>query len=297
MLEKLTKEQEKLMHEVREEWIDLCLNQSGPIENLRESIDWLYTFSELTPPQKIVQCGSPMECQTAANEANGNSKDKLEYYSWFLWGLGGGSYWMAWADFWTRIGIINDPDCNKFIEIMRTGIWDMILFDEMAIVCQRPTKVCLEDERTDGRARRLHNLKGPAVEWSDGWKNYFIMGTDMNKYAEQIEDPSTVTAQMILTCDNVEQRKGLIDVIGYARFLELFDSIAENTGTDFQGNKWTLHSMDVGEATRWKMLEVTCPSKGCSEYMWVPPEMTNYQDAVAWSFGMNVLEYKPLVET
>lgn len=67
MLEKLTKEQEKIMFETRDEWINLFFdnvkNQKGIDKPMfEEGIEWLYTDLLHKPKPKVVYCDSWLSC-------------------------------------------------------------------------------------------------------------------------------------------------------------------------------------------------------------------------------------------
>lgn len=68
MSEKLTKlspEQEKLMIEVRDEWINRCLGGDDTITTTQEQINFLYSLSGFAPPKMLI-VDSPMAANMAA---------------------------------------------------------------------------------------------------------------------------------------------------------------------------------------------------------------------------------------
>jgi len=71
MLETLTKEQEKLMKVVRDEWMTKIFSNEKRLKfNKKKAIDsinWLYEFSKLEKPKYIVFLDSPLGIQFAAN--------------------------------------------------------------------------------------------------------------------------------------------------------------------------------------------------------------------------------------
>ena len=67
MLEKLTEEQEKIMIQTRDEWVNLFFdnvkNQKGIDKTMfEEGIEWLYTDLLHKPKPKVVYCDSWISC-------------------------------------------------------------------------------------------------------------------------------------------------------------------------------------------------------------------------------------------
>ena len=87
MLEKLTKEQEKLMLQTRDEWVNLFFdnvkNQKGIDKKMFEDgIEWLYTDLLQKPKPKVVYCDSWLSCLLTIailkdEKLNKSIKDKL----------------------------------------------------------------------------------------------------------------------------------------------------------------------------------------------------------------------------
>ena len=71
MLEKLTPEQEKLMHETREEWLAYAFDwkKCGFDEKkAKEGVNWLYELANLKQPEKIYIVESPLAAQILLND-------------------------------------------------------------------------------------------------------------------------------------------------------------------------------------------------------------------------------------
>jgi len=67
-MEKLTKDQELLMHKVREEWLGKIFSCKTGLneESAKKGIEWLYEISGLEKPM-IIKVDSPLACQYAAH--------------------------------------------------------------------------------------------------------------------------------------------------------------------------------------------------------------------------------------
>ena len=80
-LEKLTQEQEKLMLEVRNEWINLALKENVKGINkplFEEGIEWLYKDLLGKPKPKIVYCDSWLSCLITINVFKRLSNKQIE---------------------------------------------------------------------------------------------------------------------------------------------------------------------------------------------------------------------------
>ena len=87
MLNKLTKKQEKIMLQTRDEWINLFFdnvkNQKGIDKKMfEEGIEWLYTDLLHKPNPKVVYCDSWLSCLLTIailkdEKLNKSIKDKL----------------------------------------------------------------------------------------------------------------------------------------------------------------------------------------------------------------------------
>ena len=70
MLEKLTQDQEKILHDTREEWLNLFIQNIKDQKQidqpaLRDSIKWLYENYHHTPMPEIIYCDSYLICVLA----------------------------------------------------------------------------------------------------------------------------------------------------------------------------------------------------------------------------------------
>jgi hypothetical protein len=87
-----------------------------------------------------------------------------------------------------------------------------IMHPEFCIVSDRPHELHIETENGRGR---LHNDRGPAKRYSDGWSIYAIHGTRVTQ--QIVEAPETLTAQQVLGEANAEVRRVMVDRLRGAR--------------------------------------------------------------------------------
>ena len=235
----------------------------------------------------------------AVNSAvNGAVKKwQYDYFSWIgaCW-----SGWTAYFDFFHRIGIELPEIYARWRSLMRSGLWNCLFYENCAIVCRRPSKVHKDDQG------RLHSITGPAIEWADGFRLYFVNGVSMHNginhpldvcFCTEIERPETITPQRILDERNVEVRKALIQIMGVGKFLEQTKAELLDEDTDASDMPRRLFRFEAGDGQRWCVVEVECPSKRAKHYIWVPPNTERCSQGVAWTFGFDAPElYRPAVE-
>ena len=103
MLEKLTKEQEKLMLQTRDEWINLFFdnvkNQKGIDKAMfEEGIEWLYTDLLHKPKPKVVYCDSCLSCLLTITILKDEKLNKSIKYE-----LGNSIRDSVWASVWASV--------------------------------------------------------------------------------------------------------------------------------------------------------------------------------------------------
>lgn len=107
------------------------------------------------------------------------------------------------------------------------------------------------------------------------------------------------TARMAFQLRNALARKEAIDRIGFDALIKHADVV------DSHPEFGTLYSLP-GETRTERMLLIKVVNSTpepdgtfTDYYLRVPPDMTNVQEALAWTFGLNTenVEYRPLIET
>jgi len=86
-------------------------------------------------------------------------------------GLGVNSGWLAFYDFFQEIGVEVNPEFSKYNKLLKKSrIWDAICLKGFCIVSPPPGPVKRDQEN------QLHSEEGPAVEWLDGYCQYYLKG-------------------------------------------------------------------------------------------------------------------------
>lgn len=204
-------------------------------------------------------------------------------------GIGNDADWTAKYDFFRRIGAIEHEGFDNWCKFLRSGVWDSIFMRGASIHCRRPKAVHL-DERG-----RLHNPRGPAVDWADNFTVWFVHGVAVER--RWVEQPETITYQEVIKQENVEVRRTMVDLMGLGRFVEQAKAKVLDQDRDSSNMPRRLLEVPAGNNDENIVLvEVQCPSTGKLAHLRVPPTMRKCTDAVAWSFGMDTPEYAPSLE-
>lgn len=171
MIQELTKEQEALMDTITKEYEDYCLggDDSYDEEKTRKGIDFIYKLTDLKPPA-IRVFNSPFAMCREFGLKKGETFDNI--------GCGFHSGWIAFYDYFNRIGVEYDKSCgfSELKDFIRySGVFCTLLYANVAGVAIRPCEVHRKDEN-------LHNEKGMAIKWRDGFGIYALNGVIVPEY-------------------------------------------------------------------------------------------------------------------
>ena len=314
-LEKLTKDQEALIPVVRDAWITRALGGDASFDRERivKGVEFVYSLAKLKKPQFTIVIDSPFAAQYAANilpiifKAIGKIErgaqvwdqvrdqvgaqvgdQKLTWHIFDYNGYGADAGWIAFYDFFKRIGICDKKVFDQYVDFVTAGIWDCISFQNVSIVCRRPTAV-----RRDDRGF-MHNSTGPAVEWADGYKNYAYHGVRVPEWV--IENPEKINSELVLKEQNTEVRRCMIERMGYAKLMLQANPKILDIDKDAAGMPRRLLKIDLKEDEPLVIVEVNCPSTNHNYMLRVPPQMKTCAESVAWTYGFKASDYAPLVE-
>ncbi len=181
------------------------------------------------------------------------------------------------------------------LELARSaGQWWAL--DGLAIISERPLRI-----RRDDRGRQ-HSSTGPAVAWADGNEMYAWHGVGVE--ARVIASPGTITVEEIDRTSNVEVRRVLIEQFGEDRLIR--EGGARLIGEDATGRLWRREFASGGWSqgrdepiVMVEVLNSTPEPDGTRKtyFLRVPPTMKSARQAVAWTFGLGSVEYRPAVQT
>ena len=238
------------------------------------------------------QVGDQVWDQVGNQVRNQVWENKMEYFDWSNYGNVWDYGWCAFYDYFRQIGInFKDKDFNQFTALLDSGIYDMIQFDGLCIVCAKPEFISRDEQN------RLHCENGETIRWADGFKLWFWHGVPIP--GELIIYPNKITKKDIIKENNAEVRRCYQEILGSERFAEVLGVKEIDSDIDLQGNKMSLVVTEKDELANdiIKFANVVCPSTGRKYFLCVPPNINNVWEAVAWTFGKKKEEYSPVMET
>jgi len=157
-------------------------------------------------------------------------------------------------------------------------------FENACIVCDRPRILKFDAEN------RLHAEGEPAIQFADGYSLYSYHGVTLPEQYGKVH-PHQWQSEWLLTEDNVELRRVLIQGIGYDRICQELEASELDTWQEYTLLKIDA-DIDAYEPPDWDrdapprepiyLLKMTCPSTGHIHALRVPPAMTTARDAIKW---------------
>jgi len=217
-----------------------------------------------------------------------NLGGESKYVSTYFWGSLD-AYWIAYYLFpHLHLRSVHTREQMRLLglwaDLSRSCFW-WWAFENVVFVSDRPSEI-----HRDGEGR-LHNLHGPSVSFSDGYRVYRVHGVEMSGHL--IEDHSLITPEVIDETDNVEVRRVLIDILGVEKYM----SDAQRLGEDERGVLWRKAVQGDEPLVVVEVVNSTPEPDGtCKHYfLRVPPHVRTPTEAVKWTFGVD--DYQPQKET
>ncbi|MEG3898624.1 leucine-rich repeat domain-containing protein [Microcoleus sp. SVA1_B6] len=143
-------------------------------------------------------------------------------------------------------------------------------FEKFCAVCDRPRHLRFDSQN------RLHAEAEPAIEFADGWKFYYYHGVRLPEEYGKVH-PNQWQSQWLLTEENAELRRVLIEGIGYDRICQ--ELSAEQIDSWQEYALLQIYNADVEPIC---LLKMTCPSTGFIHALRVPPNLTSAREAIRW---------------
>ena len=195
-------------------------------------------------------------------------------------------------------GIVNHT-LKCVIEISRMCSYFQMAEGRILFV-ERPAKFEFAKDPATGLVDErymLSNDKGHSIEWKDGKGLYFWKNIEIP--SSFTKGKETITKEMILKIKNAEIRSAVVDLVGAELCLKILG--AKTLHKDDFGELFRIE-MDLGRGTNLQMVKVrnsTPEPDGTYKdyYLWVPPNVQTAKEAVASTFGLNIKEYEPMVES
>jgi hypothetical protein len=244
------------------------------------------------------QVGSQVESQVSSQVESQVSSQVSSRYVFVEQheGLNDWAGFLAYYDYFERIGIVNHKPFSEWRDYLKSGIWSIDYFDGCVIISRLPTKVIR------GQNGRLHSFTEPAVQWADGLNNHFIYGVGFPAEIWNSIVKKTISAKEAISLPDLEQRTIACQTIGYDSALAELGAklIDKETRTTPNGQNLSYQLLEINlndDGQPAKFVKVECPSTGRETLLRVHPRIDTVRTAVAWTFGMRPDDYMPEIET
>lgn len=327
MLQQLTPEQEAYCEVIRDKFIDLALNNPSPVnkEACEDYIRLVYSLDDDSTEEKrntlrFIYVDSPFELQEYLNlyasalYLKKNPDDKFDdetidhaqknsrYYSLSYYTSLSNYTWISFFKYFEEIGVLKNELFKKYSDLfIESNLYEWAKLEDRAVICCKPLYI-----RKDSQGR-LHCVDGPAVEWKNGDKHFFVKG---------IEVPdqwiiNKVSIEDIKKADNAELRRIALELYGYKNYI--IDIGAKKIAEDEWGELYKVDMPDdeplvvvsmlnstpeltegMGLEQREEFRETELAKRGewYKRYLLrVPPDTKTPLEGLAWTFQMKPEEY------
>jgi hypothetical protein len=159
-------------------------------------------------------------------------------------------------------------------------------FQNVCVMCERPRTLKIQDYR-------LHCDDGPAVDYVDGYELYFLRDVPVTRRVAL----GLFNAKEIDEQDNAELRRVMIDRFGLDKYL--LATKAQQVHQDKYGILYKKELPDDETLVVVRVKNSTPEPDGTFKdyFLRVPPQMQRAREAIAWTFGLEEEEYRPMKET
>ena len=210
---------------------------------------------------------------------------KMEVFNFSFHGSISDYGWVSFYEYFKRVGKVKLDNFNNFVFLLKSGVYDMIQFKKVCIVSDMPIRISRNSQN------RLHNENTYAIEWGDGFGLYFFNGVAVHE--KIILHPEKLTKKDWMNESNQEVRRVIQEQMG-ERFVKAIGSKEIH-----KSSRGRLVEVDISPDPERvaRYVEVKDSSTSRKYYLRVPPTTQTTDEAVAWTFGLDVGSYKPEQET
>ena len=187
-----------------------------------------------------------------------------------------------WLDFCTSV--LHFPIKKKkwevFASLVKECGW-IFCDDEICVVCDRPRILSLDSEN------RLHAEGKPAIQFADGFSVYAYHGVRLPEAYGKLH-PRQWRSEWLLSEDNAELKRVLIQGIGYARICQELQAVELDSFAEY-----TLLIIDSdADIEAIYLLKMNDPSTGYIHVLRVPPDVQSAREAIKWvNWGIDPEEF------
>jgi len=191
------------------------------------------------------------------------------------------SSWSAYVSFFRDVCGWDDPILERFSideDIIKSCGWTWWHQNVLAI-SDRPKEIHRDDQG------RLHCETGPSIAYRDGWSLWHWHGVSVP--SGWIENKSSLTAQIALTWENIEQRRAACEILGWNTVLKELD--AKTIDRDEEPEVGELVEVTIPDIGRERFIRVRCGT-GREFALPVPPTMKTALEANLWTYGIDSVD-------
>ena len=170
-------------------------------------------------------------------------------------------------------------------------IWSYEIFHYVPAFMQFSGAVLLLTEKPKffvTEENSLHNETGPAVEWVDGKKLWYIDGHHLAQQGEKIVmSPEALTKEDINSIRNEEERRVAIDRMGWNRYLTAIGAKIADSKENWVDNTFEVLVDPPSSRPGWQSAEplrmvLSCRSTGRKYFIAIPREVENPKMPRGW---------------
>ena len=204
---------------------------------------------------------------------------KIKWESFASYGSVCDYVWNAFYDFFTQIGIISNDKFNKFKSLLLSNIYDMIQLDGLCIVSKMPVSI------KRNNSNLLHDTSGYAIEFYDGYGQYYINGRSMPDWIFKEE----ITKDKFLSEKNSDVKGGIYEILGQRKMMEMLGAVSIDKKTIVHANGdleevellKTMETFEEIDNMPFCWVSMCCPSTGTTYLQGVEPKYNDALSAIA----------------
>lgn len=286
-IDSITKEQEALLADYREEGIRVGLDTSRMDKKVVEDlINRVYREILKKEPVPVYFEKGPISGYAKAKEL-GYTQSLTSFHSHSMSGSFDTNWAYSFKYYKDVLGVKNIEVTNLMVEVCQNmGQWAP--FETCCIVMEKPTIIKKDDEGL------LHCEDGPAIAYEDGFEVYGWHGQRIPR--EWIMQKESLDPSIALTWPQIEQRRAAAEIIGWHNVLAQLPTKVIDKDSDPQIGE--LLEVDIPEIGKEWFLRVLC---GTGREFAIPvPRNAGFKTALganAWTYGMDEDNFMPEVRT
>ena len=159
----------------------------------------------------------------------------------------------------------------------------MIQLNGFCIVSILPTRIIRNN------SGRLHNPSGPAIEFADGYKQWYINGRSVDQEVFEKALSGKITKKMFLSESNSDVKGAIYEILGQKKMMNLLGAqeVDRREINHANGDVETVTLLKTKERFEeignqpFAWVKMICPSTGTQYLQGVEPHHTNALEAIA----------------